>query len=93
MSGELIPHRSASLQRQADAVIQRTAARTRVEQAKIQSVTQVAEYGMSAAAYLKRTQRELEHLVPDASDALAVIAEAATLSIASDIRRFGSEQM
>jgi hypothetical protein len=92
MAGELAPYRRyAPEQREAGRAIARLAARTQVEQAAIRATSAVAEFGMSEVMYLKRVQGELEKVCPDATEALAVIANTAALSIARQVHRFGSE--
>jgi hypothetical protein len=92
MAGELVPRRRVALvQREAQAAVTELVARTRVEQAGIRATSAVAEYAMSEVTYLKRMQRELEQAVPDASEALALIANTASMAIARSVHRFGSE--
>ncbi|WP_163513553.1 hypothetical protein [Fodinicola acaciae] len=92
MSGELIPRRRTTpVQREAQEATAGLVARARVEQAAIRAQSAVAEYAMSEVTYLKRIQGELERACPDATDALALIANAAAMSIARQVHRFGSE--
>jgi hypothetical protein len=92
MTGDLVPHwRYAPAQRQAERAAVRLAARTQVEQAAMRAVSAVAEFGMSEVTYLKRMQGELEKAVPDATEAVALIANTAAMAIARQVARFGSE--
>ncbi|MET7490619.1 hypothetical protein [Streptomyces sp. NPDC005538] len=92
MTGELVPRRRYTpVQRAAEAAITEAAARTQVEQARMRAVSATAEFGMSEVAYLKRQQAELEQMCPDASEALALIANTASMAIARQVHRFGSE--
>lgn len=92
MTGELVPRRRYTpVQRAAEAAITEAAARTQVEQARMRAVSATAEFGMSEVAYLKRQQGELEKLCPDATEALALIANTAAMAIARQVHRFGSE--
>ncbi len=61
------------------------------EQAALCAVSSVAEYALSEAAYLTRLRNQLEATVPDATEALALIATTANMSIARIVHRFGSE--
>jgi len=79
------------VQREAQAAVIQAAARTQVEQAGIRAVSAVAEFAMSEVTYLKRMQGELEKTCPDATEALALIANTAAMSIARSVHRFGSE--
>jgi len=69
----------------------RLAGRAQVEQAAIGATSAVAEFAMSEVTYLKRVQGELEKTVPDATEALALIANTAAMAIARQVHRFGSE--
>jgi hypothetical protein len=92
MAGELvIRRRTAIVQREAQAAVTELAARTQVEQVGIRATSAVAEYAMSEVTYLKRMQGELEKACPDATEALALIANMAAMSIARQVHRFGSE--
>ncbi len=92
MAGELVPRRrTAVVQREAQAAIVGLAARAQVEQAGIRATSAVAEFAMSEVTYLKRMQGELEKACPDATEALALIANTAAMSIAQQVHRFGSE--
>jgi hypothetical protein len=62
-----------------------------IEQAGSRAISAVAEAAMSEVAYLKRTQMELEKACPDASEALALIANGAAMTIARSVSRFGQE--
>lgn len=92
MAGELARHRRpAAVARETQAAINVLAARSQIEQAGIRAVSTVAEFAMNEVTYLKRMQTELERSCPDASEALAVIANTAAMSIARSVHRFGSE--
>ena len=92
MPGELMPRRRyAPIRREAGRAIARAAAQAQVEQARVRAISAVAEYALSEVAYLKRVQGELEKVMPDASEALALIANTATMAIAANVHRFGNE--
>jgi hypothetical protein len=92
MAGELVQRRRVTLvQREAQVAMSELAARTHVEQAGIRATSAVAEFAMSEVTYLKRMQGEMEKACPDATEALALIANTAAMSIARSVHRFGSE--
>jgi hypothetical protein len=92
MPGELMPRRRVALvQREAQAAVAELAARTQVEQASVRATSAVAEYAMSEVTYLTRMKNELAMACPDASEALALIANTASMAIARSVHRFGSE--
>lgn len=92
MTGDLIPRtRNTPVRRETARALQRVAEHTRVEQASIRATSAVAEFAMSEVTFLKRTQRELEQAVPDATEALNLIATTATMAIARNVHRFGEE--
>ncbi|MEX5635793.1 hypothetical protein [Parafrankia sp. FMc2] len=61
------------------------------ERAAISAISRVAEHGLSEATYLTQMRNQLEAAVPDASEALALIAGTANMAIARMVARFGSE--
>lgn len=79
------------MSRRARSALIAVAEETQIEQAGSRAISAVSEYAMSEVAYLKRMQGELEKAVPDASEALAMIANTAALSIARSVHRFGQE--
>lgn len=90
MRGELTLGRTAApLLRQAATTDLRVDLETREEQHAIRSIAIVGDTAMTAAAILKRQQRELELLAPEASGVLDVIATTAALAIANRVARFG----
>jgi len=92
MNGELLPRRQyPMLPRDAERAITRLAAQTHVERAGARATSAVAEYAMSEVSHLKRMQGELEKICPDATEALALIANTAAMSIARSVARFGNE--
>jgi hypothetical protein len=64
---------------------------TAEEQAALHGLSAVTEYALHEAAYLTRTRNQLEAAVPDAAEALALIANTANMSIARMVARFGSD--
>jgi hypothetical protein len=61
---------------------------TRSEQNAIRNIAVVGDTAMTAAAILKRQQRELELLAPEASGVLDLIATTAAIGIANRVARF-----
>ncbi|MFI6645761.1 hypothetical protein [Streptomyces sp. NPDC050504] len=81
--GEIIWRRDASLvSRRMQSAIAEVADDMRIEEAGMRAKSALAEYAMSKVTYLKHIQGELEKAVPDATEALAVIANATAMSIA-----------
>jgi len=92
MPRDLIPRpRNVPVRRETARALQRVAERTRVEQAAVRATSALAEFSMSEVAFLKRTQRELELAVPDAGEALNLIANTAAMAIARRVHQFGEE--
>ncbi|KDA44521.1 hypothetical protein [Frankia sp. BMG5.23] len=82
--GSLVPRETAREMVQINGEVMRN-------QAAVRGVSSVTEYALSEAAYLTRMRNQLEAAVPDATEALALIANTATMSIARIVHRFGSE--
>jgi hypothetical protein len=70
---------------------QEISADTRLVQRELSAITEANEFGMMQVVALKRFQRQLEGMEPDAAEALAFIAGNAVLTIAQRLQRFGSE--
>lgn len=68
--------------------ISRLSSVTQIEQAKLRAHTTLAEFAMWQAADIKGVQRDLETANPDASEALAFIANAAIRSIVRVVGTF-----
>jgi hypothetical protein len=64
---------------------------TRVQFAASQAISAVGKQAMFDVLDVKNTQRELEHINPDAAEALNLIASTVTMAIARSVHRFGSE--
>lgn len=93
MAGELVPRRrTVVVQREAQAAVAEMGARTQVEQAGIRATSAVAEYAMSEVTYLIERETELAIACPEASRALALIANSASMAIARSVHRFGSQE-
>jgi deoxyxylulose-5-phosphate synthase len=61
------------------------------ERGGISAVAGVAEHGMYEITYLTKIKNELAMACPDASEALALIANTAAMSIAHKVARFGQD--
>jgi methylphosphotriester-DNA--protein-cysteine methyltransferase len=70
---------------------QEIGADTRTVERQLQAIAEANEYGMMQAVSIKRFQRQCENMEPDATEALAFIANNAMLTIAQRLQRFGSE--
>lgn len=57
----------------------------------MRAVSATAEFALSEVAYLTRMKGELQQACPDATEALALIANTASMAIARSVHRFGSE--
>ncbi|MFJ3896850.1 hypothetical protein [Streptomyces sp. NPDC090083] len=79
------------MSRRAHSALVAVAEETQVERASSRAISAVADGAMAEVAYLKRTQMELEKACPDASEALALIANSAAMAIARNVNRFGQE--
>lgn len=79
------------MSRRARSALITVAEEAQIEQAGARAISAVSEFAMSEVAYLKRTQMELEKACPDASEALALIANSAAMAIAHSVNRFGQE--
>lgn len=92
MAGELVQRQvGVTVPRGTQKVLGTIVNETRLQQAATRAITSVGEQAMFEIAQLKRTQRELEHLNPDAAEALNLIATTVSMSIARSVHRFGSE--
>jgi hypothetical protein len=92
LSGELIRRPTGQpLSRPTRRAISGIVAETYIEQAQMRAISVVAEAGMTEVVFLKRTQRELEMLAPDASEALNLIATTAAMAIARTVARYGNQ--
>lgn len=88
----LVPRRHVvSLLREAEYSAMQLDIATRSEQNTIRAIALVGEAAMADVAALKRAQREYEQLVPDASEALNLIATTAAMAIARRVARFGND--
>ncbi|MEU8717556.1 hypothetical protein [Streptomyces sp. NPDC048663] len=79
------------MSRRTRTAIMAVAEEAQIEQAGARAISAVSEYAMSEAAYLKRTQLELERACPEAAEALALISNSAIMAIARSVNRFGQE--
>lgn len=92
MSGELLPRRRFdALQQQHEQANAQVAWRLQNEQVRMRAVSATAEFAMSEVAYLTRMKGDLQQACPDATEALALIANTAQMAIARSVHRFGSE--
>ena len=92
MSGELIRRQvGVAVPRGTQRALSTIVNETRLEHATTRAITSVGEQAMFDVAQIKRTQRELEHMNPDAAEALNLIASTVTMAIARSVHRFGSE--
>lgn len=92
MSGELLPRRRFdAMQRQHDQANAQVAWQLQNEQVRMRAVSATAEFAMSEVTYLTRMKSELQQTCPDATEALALIANTASMAIARSVHRFGSE--
>jgi hypothetical protein len=92
VSGELIRRSvSVAVPRTTQRALGTIVNETRLQQAATRAITSVGEQAMFEIAQLKRTQRELEQAIPDAAEALNLIATTVSMSIARSVHRFGSE--
>jgi hypothetical protein len=64
---------------------------TRMQQASMRAIEAVSQSAMYEVVQIKRMQRELEQQVPEATDALNLIATTATMAIAHSVARFAQE--
>lgn len=79
------------MSRRTRTAIMAVAEEAQIEQASTRAISAVTEYALSEVTYLKRTQMELEKACPDASEALALIANSGVMAIARSVNRFGQE--
>uniref|UniRef100_A0AAU2ABX2 ANTAR domain-containing protein n=1 Tax=Streptomyces sp. NBC_00093 TaxID=2975649 RepID=A0AAU2ABX2_9ACTN len=79
------------MSRRAHSALISMAEETQIEQASAQAISAVATHAMSEVLYLKRAQAMYEQQCPDAAEALALIANTATMDIAHQVRRFSME--
>lgn len=92
MRGELIPRQAGvAIPRRAERVLGNIVTETRLEHAAIRAITSVGEQALFDLAQMKRTQRELEQMQPDATAELNLIANTVAMAIARSVNRFGSE--
>jgi hypothetical protein len=92
MSGDLIRRQVAvTVPRRTQRVLGAIVNETRLEHATTRAIAAVGQQAMFDITDVKRTQRELEHLNPDAAEALSLIASTVTMAIARSVQRFGSE--
>ncbi|GGW15166.1 hypothetical protein GCM10018980_40090 [Streptomyces capoamus] len=90
--GELMRRQGqAPMSRQTRNTLMGMAEGAQIEQAATRALSAVADYAMGEVLYLKQTQAMLEQQCPDAAEALALIANTAAMSIAHQVRRYGSE--
>jgi hypothetical protein len=64
---------------------------TRLQHAATRAMSSAGQQAMFDVVELKNTQRELEHVNPDAAGDLALIASTVSMAIARSVQRFGSE--
>lgn len=64
---------------------------TRLQHAAMRAIESVTESAMFEVAAIKRVQREIEQAVPDAAEAINLIAATGCIAIARSVQRFGSE--
>lgn len=89
MPGELIPRpMSVAVPRRAQAALRSMVNETRTQQASMRAIEAVTEAAMFEVVQVKRMQRELEQQVPEATEALNLIATSATMAIAHSVQRF-----
>lgn len=92
MSGELIPRSmSVAVPRRAQAALRSMVNETRMQQASMRAIEAVSQSAMYEVVQIKRMQRELEQQVPEATEALNLIATSATMAIAHSVARFARE--
>lgn len=92
MASELVRRRRTTpILREAEYAAARLSLTTSTEQASMRAVSMVAESAMAEVAFIKRTQHELEQLVPDATEALNLIASTAAMAVARHVARFGQD--
>ena len=84
-SGAAPSRRSSPYDRQIQAIQGAAGVQVTIDRA----ITGVGEQAMFDVVQVKRTQRELEQLCPDASAELNLIASTTCMSIARSIARFG----
>jgi hypothetical protein len=70
---------------------QELSAETYLAKQKLRAIADVNEFGMLQAVRVKRWQRQLESLEPDAAETLAFMASNAVLAMAEVLQEFGSE--
>jgi len=92
MPGELIPRPTGvAVTKGAQRALGNIIDETRLEHATTRAIASVGTQAMFDVTEIKRTQRELENLNPDAAEALNLIATTVTMAIARSVHRFGSE--
>jgi hypothetical protein len=66
-------------------------AQTSLVRRELSAITDANEFGMMQVVALKRFQRQCEAMEPDATEALAFIANNAVLTMAQRLQHFSSE--
>lgn len=77
--------------RRAQAALRSMVNETRMQQASMRAIEAATQAAMFEVVQIKRMQRELEQQVPEATEALSMIATSATVAIAHSVARFAQE--
>lgn len=88
MPGDLVPR---SRYHPASRAVRQLRSAVTAERAAISAVTAVSEHAMHEVMFLTRCKNELAMACPDASEALALIANTAAMSIARKVATYGNE--
>jgi hypothetical protein len=86
-SGAVAPHRRSPYEKTVEAI----QGATGVQVTALRAIAGVGEQAMFDVTQVKRTQRELEQMNPDAAEVIALIANTTCMAIARSVNRFGFE--
>jgi hypothetical protein len=90
--GEIVPNGSVTqMQRFVRRSDVRIAGQTYVAQRQLEAMGMVAESAAYQVVRLKRMQRELEQMAPEAAEVLNLIMYSASMQLAYRVQRFGGE--